>query len=141
MFLRSLSNICTQLGYPGQAEDYLAALHSIVTATDNTNTMMWVGTMADCPLDLSRQGQLLKHGPVNKRPGSIKCKKGRAKWSSMKLSSFHLILFQQTAVLCRSCENSADRNNPLLFYSTHIRWGIYIHLTLKRNNRFNTFPA
>ena len=122
MFLRSLSLSCTKLGYHDQAKNYQAALDSMETATTMTNTMMWVGTMEDCPLDLSRQGELLKHGPVTKtkRPGSVKVKKG-GRWSSIKISSFHLILFQQTAVLCRTMQNTKDNNNPRLFYSTHVR--------------------
>ena len=85
--------------------------------------MMWTGTMADCPVELSRQGALLKHGPVTKRPGSVKSKKGR-KWSSVKLtSSFHLILFQQSLFLCRTRDSTAETDNPALFYCNHVRYG------------------
>jgi hypothetical protein len=126
MFLRSLSSACSEPAHTAQAEDYLTALQAVLSATSNTNTMMWIGTMADCPVDLSKQGELLKHGPVIKRPGSVKSRKGR-KWSSVKLtSSFYLILFQQSLVLCRTSrtgENTAEPDNPALFYCNHVRYG------------------
>ena len=118
MFLTSLSKTCKQLGFNEAAEDFASACDFISSAASHTNTMMWIGKMDNCPLDLSNQGQLLKHGQVLTRPLTGSAKKGR-KWStsSQKASSCHLFLFQQTVVLCKTSENCKDH----LYYVDHIR--------------------
>eukprot|EP00092_Neocalanus_flemingeri_P006754 GFUD01007296.1.p1 GENE.GFUD01007296.1~~GFUD01007296.1.p1 ORF type:complete len:191 (+),score=49.79 GFUD01007296.1:70-573(+) len=77
--------------------------------------------MENCPVDLSGQGQLLKHGKLLTRSFAGSVKKGR-KWrtSSQKPFSCHLFLFQQTVVLCRTSENCVEQNNPHLFYADHV---------------------
>lgn len=117
MFLTSLSKTCKQLGFNKAAEDFTSACNFISSAATHTNTMMWIGKMDNCPLDLSNQGQLLKHGYVLTRPLTGSAKKGR-KWStsSQKASSCHLFLFQQTVVLCKTSENCKDH----LYYVDHI---------------------
>ena len=62
------------LGLVAEHEDFRLASQSIVSVVRHTNTMQWVGSIADCPHDLSAQGQLLKYGPVQTRSlsGSIK---------------------------------------------------------------------
>ena len=55
-------------------EDFREASESIISVVEHTNTMQWVGSIANCPQDLSAQGQLLKYGPVqtNSLSGSLK---------------------------------------------------------------------
>ena len=122
MFLHSISKTCKELGFVEASSDFAAACDSILSAASHTNTMMWIGKMENCPLDLSGQGQLLKHGQILTRTLAGSVKKGR-KWStsSHKPSSCHLFLFQQTVVLCRTSENCEDQNNPHLYYADHIR--------------------
>ena len=118
MFLSSLSKTYEELGLVQESIDYSAALESILSSASHTNTMMWIGKMENCPLDLSGQGQLLKHGKVLTKI----VKKGRSwKTRTQKLSSCHLLLFQQTVVLCRTRENCEEQNNPHLHYLDHIR--------------------
>jgi len=116
MFLTSLSKTCKQLGFLEASEDFNSACEFISSSASHTNTMMWIGKMENCNLDLSGQGQLLKHGLVSTKPLLPSTKKGR-KWStsSQKASSCYLFLFQQTLVLCRKHENHRDE----LYYACH----------------------
>ena len=120
MFLSSLSKTCKELGFDEASNDFSIALESILSAASQTNTMMWIGKMENCPLDLSGQGQLLKHGKVlNRLGGNLNF--GR-KWSSQKLSSCYLFLFQKSLVLCKTSENISESNNPHLSYANYIRY-------------------
>ena len=120
MFLSSLSKTSKELGFDEASKEFSIALECILSAADHTNTMMWIGKMENCPLDLSGQGQLLKHGKVLNRflGGNIKL----GKWSSQKLSSCYLFLFQKSLVLCKTSENVSESNNPHLYYSNYIRY-------------------
>jgi len=121
MFLNSLSKTCRELGFVEASEEYSAALDSILSAANHTNTMMWIGKMENCPLDLSGQGQLLKHGKVQTKCVAGSVKKGR-RWSkiSQKQSPCFLFLFQQTLVLCRTSENYLQQHSPHLCYLDHL---------------------
>ena len=125
MFLSGLCKTIGKLGLQEESKDFSTALEAIVAAANQTNTMMWIGDMKDCPLDLSGQGQLLKHGKVFKRSFGGSIKKGK-KWSSQKFSSCHLFLFQKTLLLCQTSANISNPNNQLLFYANHIRYVIRI---------------
>ena len=118
MFLSALAKTCTDLGFLTDSEDFSLALEAILSAARHTNTMMWIGKMENCPLDLSGQGQPLKQGNVLVSGG-----KGRngKRWSigSQLPSSCFLILFQQSLVLCRTTENMAEPDSPSLDYSNH----------------------
>jgi hypothetical protein len=131
MFLSSLAKTCKELGFLDASNEYSAALESILSAASHTNTMMWIGKMENCPLDLSGQGQLLKHGKVMTRCLAGSIKKGR-RWSkrSQKPSPCHLFLFQQTVVLCRTSENCVEQHSPHLYYADHIRqvYSSYVRL-------------
>ena len=120
MFLSALSATCKDLGFPKASEDFSVALKSILSAANNTNTMIWIGSMENCPLDLSRQGQLLKHGKA--LMSFLREGNGR-KWSTSSQKPFpsYLILFQQSIVLCRMSENMAQPDRPALSYSKHFR--------------------
>jgi len=117
MFLTSIAKTCKQLGFHAASEDFTSACEFISSTATHTNTMMWIGKMINCPLDLSGQGQLLKHGKVLTRPLTGSLKKGR-KWStsSQKGSTCHLFLFQQTLVLGKRSDNMEDT----LQYAGHI---------------------
>jgi len=117
MFLTSIAKTCKQLGFHAASEDFTSACEFISSTATHTNTMMWIGKMINCPLDLSGQGQLLKHGKVLTRPFTGSLKKGR-KWStsSQKGSTCHLFLFQQTLVLGKRSDNMDDT----LHYAGHI---------------------
>ena len=67
MFLQSLSECCADLDRGSASLAYSTALERVRGAAEHTNTMMWVGAMADCPHDLTNLGQLLKHGKVDTR--------------------------------------------------------------------------
>ena len=67
MFLQSLSECCADLDRVSASLAYSTALERVRGAAEHTNTMMWVGAMADCPHDLTNLGQLLKHGKVDTR--------------------------------------------------------------------------
>ena len=64
MFLTSLTQCCKDLEDNQASREYEMALEAVLSAAEHTNTMMWVGSMVNCPYDLSAQGQLLKYGPV-----------------------------------------------------------------------------
>ena len=119
MFLSSISKTCADLGFYEESEEFSAALSSILTTTSHTNTMMWIGKMQNSPLDLSGQGQLLKHGTVAKKFFDLVFKLGR-KSSLEKSSSRQLFLFQKALVLCKIKESFSDPNNPHLIYEQYI---------------------
>ena len=120
MFLGSLAKTCEDLGLMPASQDFSVALESILSATSHTNTMMWIGMMENCPLDLPGQGQLLKHGNV--LLSSLRGKNER-KWStgSQKPSSCYLILFQKNLLLCKARDNNEVPESPHLVYSKHFR--------------------
>ena len=113
MFLNALSKASADLGNAESSADYSEALETILSVADHTNTMMWIGKMKDCPIRLCGQGQLLKHGKVlsKKLRGSFK---NRNKWPC------HLLLFQQTIVLCRIVDKTEDQKYPNLHYFKHV---------------------
>jgi len=122
MFLSSLSKTCLDLGLSKSSADFSEALELIQTATKHTNTMMWIGKMEKCHIDLSSQGQLLRYGAVKShylKYGSVK--KSR-KWSGSLPRQYpcYLFLFQQTLVLCKTCEDPSDPKTPKLIYCQHI---------------------
>ena len=120
MFLSSLSKTCTELGLLEDSKEFSSALSSILSCASHTNTMMWIGTMQHCPLDLSSQGQLLKQGTVgNKFLGTI-TRRGRMA-SFKKSPGNQLLLFQKSLVLCKTNENLSEPDNPHLYYELHIR--------------------
>merc|ERR1711892_386903 len=98
MFLGSLSKTCKELGLHEDSGEFSAALPSILSAASHTNTMMWIGRMEDCPLDLPGQGQLLKQGTVVRRFLGSVTRIGR-KASSQSSSASQLLLFQKSLVL------------------------------------------
>ena len=120
MFLNSLSKTCSDLGLVKAAGEFSNALDLIQTATKHTNTMMWIGKMENCPVDLSSQGQLLKYGGVQSH--YLKSVSLKRKWSGSlpRQSPCCLFLFQQTLVLCRACEDPSDPKTPKLIYCQHI---------------------
>ena len=113
MFLSSLSKKSVDLGNYESTANYTAALDTILSVTDQTNTMMWVGKMKNCPFNLCGQGQLLKHGKVFSKKIQSNFKT-RNKWPG------HIFLFQQAVVLCRIVDNTEDQKNPNLEYFRHI---------------------
>jgi len=119
MFLSSLSKTCSELGLHEDSEQFSGALSSILSAAIHTNTMMWIGKMEDCPLDLPGQGQLLKQGKVGKRFLGSVLKRGK-RTSSQKSSASQLFLFQKSLILCTTKENLSESNNPHLWYEQHI---------------------
>ena len=121
MFLSSLSKTCAELGLDEASHDFSLALEAVLESAGHTNTMMWIGTMEDCPLDLSGQGQLLRHGPVQTRPlKGLGLKARRWSGTGAKTVPAHLFLFQQTIVLCRTGPNTIEPNSPKIFYASHI---------------------
>ena len=113
MFLSNLARTSTELGNADSSADYSAALDAIMSVAEHTNTMMWIGEIKNCPLILCGQGPLLKHGRVlsKKIRGSFK---NRNKWPC------HLLLFQQTLVLCKIVERSEKEQHPDLEYFKHV---------------------
>ena len=67
LFLSSISKTCQDLGYKEAGAEFNLALESVLSAAGHTNTMMWIGKMVNCPIDLPSQGQLIKHGKVKLR--------------------------------------------------------------------------
>ena len=117
MFLESLSKTCAQLGLHESSSEFSAALSCVLAAASHANTMMWIGKMEDCPLDLPGQGQILKHGGLVKQ-GTMKI---RRSWAHQKPSPCQLLLFHKTLVLCKTKEHLSEPNNPHLVYENHIR--------------------
>ena len=115
MFLSAMAHTCEELGLSESAAEYISTLAIILLTTQHINTMMWIGGMRDCPLDLAGQGQLLKQGTVKER--AIKGSGRKEK----KCSSCQLFLFQHCLVLCRTKVNLAEPGSPHLAYSAHIR--------------------
>ena len=105
MFFSEISNTNRKLGFLEDSRDFAAVLEELLSAAKHTNTMIWIGKMQNCPLDLSGQGQLLKHGFVRIRnvEGNGK-KEKKEKRSNWKLYSGQLFLFKHTLVLGRSTE-------------------------------------
>ena len=64
MFLSSIAKTCRELGLAEAALEFSLALESVLAAASHTNTMMWIGKMVNCPIDLPSQGQLIKQGKV-----------------------------------------------------------------------------
>jgi len=120
MFLKSIFKTCKELGFVQTSFDFAGACDTVMSIASNTNTMMWVGNIENCPLDLVGQGQLLKHGPVEARHWTEGGRKGR-KWSrSDKPTSSYLVLFQQAVVLCGTSDKSEDKTYPQLQYIGHL---------------------
>jgi len=67
MFLSALAKVCAELDCTEAAKEFGAALESVLSAASHTNTMMWIGRVESCPVELSSQGRLIKHGPVVRR--------------------------------------------------------------------------
>ena len=65
MFLSSIAKACQDLGLKEAALEFSLALESVLSAASHTNTMMWIGKMVNCPIDLPSQGQLIKHDKAN----------------------------------------------------------------------------
>ena len=65
MFLSSIAKACQELGLAEASLEFSSALESVLAAASHTNTMMWIGKMVNCPIDLPSQGQLIKHGKVS----------------------------------------------------------------------------
>merc|ERR1711973_802407 len=125
LFLSSISKTCQDLDYTEAGEEFSSALESVLSAASHTNTMMWIGRMVNCPIDLPSQGQLIKHGKISKRNilntgASGSGGKFSMKWSSPKCVMCHLFLFQKTLMLCRTNDNISEPNNPHLVYEGHI---------------------
>ena len=120
MFLSALAKTSNDLGYFQDSKDYSLTLDSILSVASITNTMMWIGQMENCPLALSRQGQLLKQGNFIVDSGIRRT--GRR--LTMRLSShkFCLILFQKSLVLCRTSQNPNKPESPFLRYCMHFRY-------------------
>lgn len=126
LFLSSISKTCQDLDYSEAGQEFSSALESVLSAAGHTNTMMWIGRMVNCPIDLPSQGQLIKHGKVSKRP--IVRSQGTAggstvlgrRFSSQRPVSSRLFLFQKTLMLCKTTENLSEPNNPHLLYDCHI---------------------
>ena len=114
MFLNNLCKTSTDIGDVDSAPEYSAALKSVLSVVDHANTMIWVGNMKVCPLSLFGQGQLLKHGKVlsKKIHGNFM---DRKKWPSC------LLLFQQTAILCKIVDHKEKLTNPCLEYFKHVK--------------------
>jgi hypothetical protein len=104
MFLSEISKTNKELGFIEASQDFAAALEEIISAANHTNTMMWIGKMENCPLDLSGQGQLLKHEHVLIR-NVDRNGKAEMKASNQIVYSGQLFLFKHTLVLGRSTEN------------------------------------
>ena len=64
MFLSSIAKTSRELGLAEAALEFSLALESVLAAASHTNTMMWIGKMVNCPIDLPSQGQLIKQGKV-----------------------------------------------------------------------------
>lgn len=146
MFLSSISKTCEELGLMDASTEFSSALACVLSAASHTNTMMWIGKMVNCPIDLPSQGQLIKHSQVSQHLSHVivMCQqcvsihfalfqvnkrsilnnnggKFSRRWASQKFVVCHLFLFQKTLMLCRTSENLSEPNNPHLIYENHIR--------------------
>lgn len=123
MFLNSIAKTCRELGLVEAGLEFSRALESVLAAASHTNTMMWIGKMVNCPIDLPSQGQLIKQGKVSRRnipvPTGVGGKFSR-RFSSQKWAVCHLFLFQKTLMLCKTSDNVSEPNNPHLIYENHI---------------------
>ena len=119
MFLSALVRTTNDLGYFKDSTNYSLALESILSVASITNTMMKVGKIENCPLDLSRQGILIKQGTFIMDSGI----KRTVKRLTMSLSShtYSLTLFQKSLVLCRTSQNPNKPDSPFLRYCMHFR--------------------
>ena len=141
MFLSSIAKTCRELGLAEAALEFSLALESVLAAASHTNTMMWIGKMVNCPIDLPSQGQLIKQGKVrgfchnnllsnfsllqvSRRNIPVPTGGGgkfSRRFSSQKWAPCHLFLFQKTLMLCKTSDNVSEPNNPHLIYENHIR--------------------
>jgi len=121
LFLNSLSSLSSSLCLAVEYEEYRLACQSIVSVAEHTNTMMWVGSISDCPHDLSAQGQLLKFGPVQTKSFSGSLRKDRL-WQrrSRRAMSCYLFLFQQNIILCSSQQNPGARPHLAFLFSLSV---------------------
>lgn len=125
MFLTSLSQCCKDLEDNLASREYEMALEAVLSAAEHTNTMMWVGSMVNCPYDLSAQGQLLKYGPVTTSLNAGLRRERLWHLKSKRKSSSFLFLFQQSIMLCsveaKETSSSQTSSNsslrPLLTFS------------------------
>ena len=115
MFFNSLSRTSKDLGFLKDSENYQSALASILYVASITNSMMWIGKIKHCPVDLSRQGMLIKDGPVCVGSNWRR----NANCLGQVMESHYLILFQRSLIVCRRRENPADQESPVLLYSKH----------------------
>jgi len=113
LFLSSLSKTAQCLGDEVTARNYEAALDCVLAISSHTDTMTWVGGMDRSPINLSSQGQLLKHG-------QLLSKKINEKFINKSKCPCYLILFQQTAVLCKIKGSSEKNTYPELDYWKHL---------------------
>jgi len=120
MFLSSLSKTARELGLNEAAQHFSTALEAILDAAEHTNTMMWIGRMEECPLDLASQGQLLKKGRVLSRLVKVR-RKSFTGWGArvpQGIPSF-ILLFQHSVIICREL-SSVESSDPRLVYFTHV---------------------
>jgi len=123
MFLSSIAKTSRELGLAEAALEFSLALESVLAAASHTNTMMWIGKMVNCPIDLPSQGQLIKQGKVSRRNIPVPTGGGgkfSRRFSSQKWAPCHLFLFQKTLMLCKTSDNVSEPNNPHLIYENHI---------------------
>ena len=116
--ISSIASHLVWVGWEGRDTNCLIALSCVLAAASHANTMMWIGQMQDCPLDLAGQGQILKHGRIARQGG----RKPRRSWSGQKATQCQLLLFHKTLLLCRTRDNLSEPNNPHLCYENHIRY-------------------
>ena len=117
MFLSALVRTTNDLGYFKDSENYSLALESILSVANITNTMMKVGKIENCPLDLSRQGILMKQGTFIMDSGIRRT--GKRLTMSLSSHTYCLILFQKSLLLCRTTENHTESDSPILHYCKH----------------------
>ena len=115
MFFNALSRTSKDLEFLKDSENYQSALGSVLYVASITNSMMWIGKIKHCPVDLSRQGMLIKDGPV--------CMGSSWRMNANCLGqvqeTHYLILFQKSLIVCRRRESPADHDSPVLLYSKH----------------------
>ena len=110
LLLRALVKECEEQ----HQEEYADCLSVMEAVADNTNTMMWLGSISDCPLSLTSQGELLKHSTI--RSASL------LKGGGYKITEGYLIMFKQSLVFCTVSKNEENLTNPInLTYKSHLR--------------------